>query len=99
MKLDYSKVAELCLQMNSINQNMKTYLDNIKSALNSSGNNWSGKASENFLKNITDLSGTFDEFSKELDACILYMKKCSLNYESVDEQVINGILSQSKFFS
>lgn len=99
MKLEYDKVAELCLQMNSINTNMKTCLDNIKNALNSSSNNWSGKASESFLKNITDLSSTFDEFSEELNACILYMKKCSSNYEQVDEQVINGILSQSKFFS
>lgn len=102
MNQDYNKVREYCVQMNSVNNDMQKSLENIKLTINMIKNNWSGNVAEDFLQRFTNLSANFYEFSNELNACIQYMKKCSSNYEEIDNEVkknIESLLATSKFFS
>lgn len=101
MKFSYEKVSGYVQELNSINNNMSKELDNIKSCINSVGSNWTGEASDNYVNKMMKLSNIFDDFSKELNACVLYLQKCSEEYESLEsnikQQIQNGLI-ESKIF-
>ena len=102
MKYSYSKVEELCSQMESINIDMKKRLEAIESAISTVGSNWTGEAANFYLKNSKKLTSNFEEFFTELKACVLYMQKCSDNYEKLEKDIQNQIteaLQTSKIFN
>ena len=102
LKQDYSKVAGYCSEMKVISNNMQKNLDNIKKDMQLSSTSWTGTVANSFFQKTNELSKKFADFSEELNACILYMKKCSLNYEKLDSNIkknIDSQLSKSKYFN
>lgn len=101
MKYDYSKIAEYCIELKKINNNMKKYLGNVKKEIKTVNSNWTGSAADKYISKINKLSLEFTKFSKELELCVLYLQKCSSNYEKVDKEIkknISKTLATSKFF-
>lgn len=102
MKFSYSKVEELCNQLKSINVDMQKRLDEIKNQISTVNSNWTGIAAEFYLEKSKRLTDKFAEFFNELNACTLYMQKCSDNYETLEKQIqqqINDELKNSKIFN
>lgn len=102
MKYDYGKIEDYCNQINNINIDMKKQFDLILSIINNVDSSWTGKASEYYINQAKLFSGKFDDFYRELNACTLYLKKCSDSYNQLDKKVkqeINEILSESKIFN
>lgn len=101
MKFSYEKVENYAQELNSINNNMSKELDTIKSCINSVNSSWSGQASENYIKKMTSLSNVFDDFSRELRACVLYLQKCSDSYEhlerNIQQEIQDGLISSEIF--
>lgn len=102
MKYDYTKIEDYCNQMNNINIDMKKQFDLIQSTIDNISSSWTGSAQEYYLKQTKMISSEFDDFCKELNACIAFLKKCSDSYEQLDKRIkqdINDILKESKIFN
>lgn len=102
MKLDYGKIEEYVLQLKTINNNMTKELDTIKSCITSINSNWTGSAADNYVSKLSKMSNVFSDFSRELNACALYLQKCSDRYEELDQSIKQEIqdgLINSKIFN
>lgn len=102
MKLEYSKIENYVSELNNVNKNINNELDRMKSSIVLAKNSWTGKASENYLEDIYDLFSVLEEFSNELNACSLYLKKCSDSYVELNDKIKRQIeegLYNSKIFN
>ena len=102
MNLDYGKIEDSVNELNNINTGMRKSFDQIKDTIKIINNSWTGDASDYYLKKANEISIDFDEFSRELKACALYLQKISDYYNELDREVqleINEIISNSKFFN
>lgn len=101
MKYDYSKIEDYSMQINKIKIDMQKQIDIIRDIISQVGANWVGSASDYYVKESSNYFSNIDEFIKELDACIAYLRKCSDSYENLDRKVkqdIDNIISESKIF-
>lgn len=101
MKYEYTKIEDYCNQLKSINLDMRKQLDSIENIINTTDSSWTGNAADFFIEKAKKLTYNFDEFYKELNSCILYMQKCSDEYDKLDKKVQDEIMEElksSKFF-
>lgn len=102
MKYDYTKIEDYCNQMNIVNIDIKKQFDIIENELKQVQSNWTGNASDYYMKQIKNFSLKLDDFYSDLNACVAFLQKCSDSYANLDKKIIgemNDIIAQSTIFS
>lgn len=102
MKFDYGKVADYALQIESIRNIMLRQVDDVRDIISNLNSNWSGVASDNYIKQARMYFDNLTEFVDELNACIAFLRKSSDEYEKLDKNVqqeLSNIISKSRIFN
>ena len=73
MEINNEKLEEIYTTMQEINNNNKKNFDDLKSMTASISQNWTGEASEYFIKKYTSVTNMFDEFYDTLNKRIAYL--------------------------
>ena len=101
MKYSYSKIENLCSQIQEIGSDIRKNFDSIQNSINTINSSWTGDAADYYVKQIKKLSFNFEEFTRELNASVLFLEKSSEEYSKLDKNIQNEItekLKMSKFF-
>jgi len=99
MKMSYSQIEAQCNELHTVANNIKAIFEKIESIQNqiSNGNSWSGNASNNYVKNLRTVTKNFDSIVSDLEISILFMAKCSEDYQALDKLIIKELDSNLKF--
>lgn len=102
MKFSYDKVSDLCNNLQYVSIDIQKQLNQIESVINNIDLYWQGNASDYYTKKIKNISLNFEEFYKDINACVSYLQKCSSEYEILDKKIQKEIVERiesSRFFN
>ena len=93
MEINPSILNSIITNINTIDNNINTALDDLITECNSVDNNWDGLASEEYKKNFINSVRTFKTYSYELESAISIMKQSlesSVDIEKKNTELLNN---------
>ncbi len=104
-KISYEGVESSCEALHTIVEKLKSELEESLKNLNGiAGYNgvWKGKAANAFVSKIRSGNGSqpfeqsYTNVLNEIDNTVVFMAECSIGYQNLESNVINGVSSNLK---